>query len=47
MNITVTYPIATVTGGTQPDAASSFVAFVLSSAGQSVLHEGGFGPPPH
>ena len=39
------YPIATLTTGTNPSAATAFVEFVLSARGQSVLAKFGFGAP--
>jgi molybdate transport system substrate-binding protein len=43
--VTSTYPIAATTGSRHPAAASAFVAFVLSPAGQAVLAAHGFAPP--
>ncbi len=42
---TTTYPIATLQQSKQPDLAKQFVALVLSSTGQQVLHHAGFGAP--
>lgn len=39
------YPIATLTGSRNPEAAQAFVDFVLSDAGQKVLADLGFGAP--
>ena len=39
------YPIATVAGSPNPDAARRFVDFVLSPAGQSMLQRHGFRKP--
>jgi len=39
------YPIAALTASKNPDAAQAFVEFVLSDAGQKVLHDLGFGAP--
>ena len=39
------YPIAALSGSTNPDAAAAFVAFVLSPEGQSALSDAGFGTP--
>ena len=39
------YPIATLTESTNPDAAQSFVDYVLSSEGQAVLEKAGFAKP--
>jgi molybdate transport system substrate-binding protein len=41
----VVYPIAPVAASTNPAAAQKFVAYVMSSAGQSVLAKYGFGKP--
>jgi molybdate transport system substrate-binding protein len=46
LNVTATYPIAVVTGATQPAAAQAFVAYVTGSSGQATLKAFGFGPPP-
>ena len=35
-----------MTGGTDPTAAQSFVAYVLGTTGQATLKTYGFGPPP-
>ncbi|MDZ7676768.1 MAG: molybdate ABC transporter substrate-binding protein [Acidimicrobiales bacterium] len=43
-NVVATYPIATLTGSGDPEAAAAFVAFVLGD-GQDVLAEFGFGRP--
>jgi molybdate transport system substrate-binding protein len=40
-----TYPIATLKESKQPDLAQRFVDLVLSSAGQKVLQDAGFGKP--
>jgi molybdate transport system substrate-binding protein len=40
-----TYPIATLSGSTNADAAAQFVAFVLSDAGQGIFRAAGFGAP--
>jgi molybdate transport system substrate-binding protein len=42
---TTTYPIATLTQSENPDLATDFVNLVLSSQGQKVLHDAGFGAP--
>lgn len=39
------YPIATLTGAANPEAAAAFTAFVLSDAGQKILADFGFGAP--
>lgn len=38
------YPIVTLTGATNPAGAQTFIDFVMSDQGQSVLKEFGFGP---
>jgi molybdate transport system substrate-binding protein len=43
-NVVATYPIVTVKGTKQSDAANAFIAFVLSSQGQSILASYGFQP---
>jgi molybdate transport system substrate-binding protein len=45
LNVTAEYPIAALTGAPNPDAASAFVAFVLSEEGQAILGEYGFASP--
>ena len=42
---TTTYPIATLDQSEQPDLAKAFVDLVLSSTGQQVLDQAGFGAP--
>lgn len=42
-NVTSTYPIAVLSGATQTALAQQWVAFVLSSSGQQVLRDAGFG----
>lgn len=44
-NVVAQYPIATLTGSGNPDAAAGFVQFILSDEGQAILAEFGFGPP--
>lgn len=44
-NVTAAYPIAVLAGGPNPDAATTFVAFVLSDQGQEILTDLGFTPP--
>jgi molybdate transport system substrate-binding protein len=44
-NVAATYPIAPLTDAPNPDAASAFVAFVLSEQGQAILTEHGFAAP--
>jgi len=45
VNVVAAYPIAALVGAPNPDAASAFVDFVLSDAGQAILNEYGFGSP--
>jgi molybdate transport system substrate-binding protein len=45
VNVTATYPIAVVTGTAHPDQAAEFVSYVMSTEGQDVLDQFGFGPP--
>ena len=40
-----TYPLVALNGAANPEAASAFVAFVLSDRGQQVLSALGFGAP--
>ena len=42
---TTTYPIATLDQSEQADLAQEFVDLVLSSQGQQVLQDAGFGAP--
>ncbi len=44
-NVVANYPIATVTGTSNPDLARAFLDFVLSAAGQAILAKYSFGPP--
>jgi molybdate transport system substrate-binding protein len=44
-NITATYPIAVLTGASNPDSAQAFVDLVLSTQGQAILARYGFGGP--
>jgi molybdate transport system substrate-binding protein len=44
-NVSATYPIVAVKGTRYPAAASAFIAYVLSSTGQSMLATFGFLPP--
>ena len=46
VNVIATYPIAVVTGTTNTDAATAFVAYVTGAEGQATLAEFGFLPPP-
>ena len=39
------YPIAALTDAANPQAAKAFVDFVMSDAGQKILHDRGFGAP--
>ncbi len=45
INVVAGYPIAVLADSPNPDAASRFVEFVRSDAGQDVLASYGFGPP--
>lgn len=45
VNVTATYPIATLADAPNPEAAEAFVDFVLSDAGQDILAAHGFGRP--
>jgi molybdate transport system substrate-binding protein len=45
VNVTTTYPIATLKDTKQQATAQAFVAYVLSSDGQAVLTAAGFGAP--
>jgi molybdate transport system substrate-binding protein len=40
------YPLAVTTQARAPAAAGTFVAFLLSGAGQKILHDAGFSAPP-
>lgn len=44
-NIVATYPIAPIADAPNPELAQSFIDFVLSPEGQSILSRWGFGPP--
>jgi molybdate transport system substrate-binding protein len=44
-NVLAEYPISALSNAPNPDAAAAFVAFVLSSEGQAILNEYGFGSP--
>jgi molybdate transport system substrate-binding protein len=46
LNVTATYPIATVTASKAQRAAQAFVDLVLSAEGRQVLSRYGFLPPP-
>jgi molybdate transport system substrate-binding protein len=46
VNPRIRYPIAPLVSAAQPDLARAFVEYVLSEAGQKVLAEHGFLPPP-
>lgn len=41
-NIVASYPIASLTSTPQPDLAADFIAYVMSSDGQSILKKWGF-----
>jgi molybdate transport system substrate-binding protein len=45
-NVIATYPIAPLADAVYPELAQSFIDFVLSAEGQSILAKWGFGPPP-
>ena len=45
VNIVAEYPIATLTGAPNPDAAAAWVEFVLSEEGQAILTSYGFTSP--
>jgi molybdate transport system substrate-binding protein len=44
-NVSTSYPIATLNASKNPSLAAAFMAYVLSSDGQSVLSAAGFGTP--
>jgi molybdate transport system substrate-binding protein len=44
-NVVAEYPIAVLSDAPNPDAATAFVAFVLSDEGQAILTEYGFASP--
>lgn len=46
LNVTASYPIAVLEGGSDDDAAQEFVDYVLGDEGQAVLADHGFLPPP-
>ena len=46
LNVIAQYPIAPLVESANPDLASTFVDYVLSSGGQAVLKKWGFGPIP-
>jgi molybdate transport system substrate-binding protein len=43
-NVIAHYPIAMVTKAARPKLAREFMAFVISPAGQEILHRHGFAP---
>lgn len=43
--VPITYPIAAVAGGAQPEVARRFIDFLLSAEAQAVLARHGFGAP--
>jgi molybdate transport system substrate-binding protein len=45
LNVIAAYPIAPLTQSTNPELANSFVAFVLSDEGQTILQKWGFTSP--
>jgi molybdate transport system substrate-binding protein len=44
-NVSARYPIAVMEDAPEPELAQAFVRFVLSDAGQSLLHRHGFSSP--
>lgn len=44
-NVPVSYPVATLADGPNPEVGEAFVAYVLSREGQDVLNEFGFSSP--
>jgi molybdate transport system substrate-binding protein len=45
-NVVARYPVAAITSSKNEAAAKAFIAFLLSTEGQSVLQKYGFGKPP-
>jgi molybdate transport system substrate-binding protein len=45
-NVIAAYPIGAVNDAPNPELARAFIDFVLSEAGQNILANWGFGPPP-
>ena len=45
VNVVTEYPIAPLSGATNPDAADAFIEFVLSEEGRSILAAFGFSTP--
>lgn len=45
-NVVARYPAAVVKSGANPEGARAFIAYLLSPAGQAVLHKYGFLPAP-
>ena len=45
LNVVAQYPIAPLTESANSDLSEAFVAYVLSSEGQSILEKWGFAPP--
>jgi molybdate transport system substrate-binding protein len=45
-NVIAAYPIAPLADAVYPELAQSFIDFVLSAEGQSILSKWGFEPPP-
>ncbi|MCA9928330.1 MAG: molybdate ABC transporter substrate-binding protein [Anaerolineales bacterium] len=45
-NVIAAYPIAPLADAPHPELAQRFIDFVLSEAGQNILAQWGFGPPP-
>jgi len=44
-NVRASYPIAALTGGSNPQGAAAFVDLVLSAEGRAILASHGFAPP--
>jgi molybdate transport system substrate-binding protein len=44
-NVNAAYPIAPLADAAYPELARSFIDFVLSAEGQTILSKWGFGPP--
>jgi molybdate transport system substrate-binding protein len=45
-NVTAAYPVAPLADAANPELAQSFIDFIMSAEGQSILAKWGFGPPP-
>lgn len=46
LNTIAAYPLAAINNSSRPELAAEFLAFVLSPAGQAILANYGFNPPP-